>query len=214
MFKWTKVTTLLALCLMFVVITGARYSRYQPPQWIELNSSDSWAFRIYSSAAAALFTIGTSGEMVHNGTQTFTGAAARTGVLTQTGAIDMQDAGIYHDTYDHNSDTVAGGDTLTWKTDYGDTLLTSGTTGITVTLPTITAAMNGYELTVKTVSGVTTTLTPTAGVDAIEASQGTMTGTSDSDLDAAGDCATFIAVYSTQTSGVSSVWYIKQEDIS
>lgn len=109
--------------------------------------------------------------------------------------------------------TTAGG-AQTWGWANGNIVTVTGTTTAVLTLPTITSYMTGFELTFKMESGSTVTLTPASGVDAIEATQGTMTATSDSDLNAVGDSATFWACYSSDASGASSVWYIKQEDIT
>jgi hypothetical protein len=74
----------------------------------------------------------------------------------------------------------------------------------TLNLPTITSAMDGYPLTVKMESGATAlTVTPTAGVDAIESTVGTITGTSDATIDNTGDVSTWVARY---RSGASSYW--------
>lgn len=109
---------------------------------------------------------------------------------------------------------TTSGTTLTWAYSYGNVLLISGSTPTVVSLPTITAATSGYILHVKRISGATTaTLTPTATVDAIEATIGTMTGTSDATLDAAGDASIWVAVYSSDTSGASSVWMCLSEDL-
>lgn len=113
--------------------------------------------------------------------------------------------GIYHHA------TATGN--LTWLASYGNVLIFSGSSTTTVALPTITAELSGYMLTVKNVSGGTPVLTPTATVDAIEATPGTMTGTSDSTCTSAGSASIFVAVYSGDTSGASSVWMSISEDV-
>jgi len=113
---------------------------------------------------------------------------------------------LTQETYYYES---TSGTTLTWAYSYGNFLSISGTTATVVLLPAITAAKSGYILYVKNVSGDTTrTMTPSSGVDAIESTQGTMTGSSCAKIDAAGDHRTWIAVYSSDTSGASSVWML------
>ena len=102
---------------------------------------------------------------------------------------------------------------LTWLASYGNVLIFSGSTTTVVALPTITAALSGYILTVKNVSGGTPVLTPTVTVDAIEATPGTMTGTTDATCTSAGSASIFVAVHSSHTSGASSVWMCISEDV-
>jgi len=102
-----------------------------------------------------------------------------------------------------------------WSHSDGNFILISGTTGpLVYTLPTITAYMTGFEITFKTESAGSVTVTPVATIDAIESTLGTMTGTSDTTLDAAGDCGTWVAIYNTVSAGVSSVWYFTNRNIT
>jgi len=103
--------------------------------------------------------------------------------------------------------THSGVSVLTWDISYGNILLVDLTDlpSLAVALPTITEAMDGYVLTVKNISGATaTTLTPTALIDTIEETAGTMTGTADDTVDAAGDSKAFVADY--VQSGGTNVW--------
>ena len=154
--------------------------------------------------------------ITHTGNNTQTGNLTLTGDITQTGSqavtgnVVVESGYFRPEVYKHLSATGA----LTWTTAKGNTLILSGTTPIAIALPTITAAMSGYTLTVKNESGATTrTLTPTAGIDAIEATQGTMTGTADASMDAAGDVAVWMAVHTDHLSGVSPVWMIVSDKI-
>ena len=154
--------------------------------------------------------------ITHTGNNTQTGNLTLTGDITQTGSqavtgnIVVESGYFRPEVYEHPSTSGA----LTWTVAKGNTLILSGTTATAIALPTITAAMSGYTLTVKNESGATTrTLTPTAGVDAIEATQGTMTGTADASMDAAGDVAVWMAVHTSHLSGVSSVWMIVSDKI-
>ena len=155
--------------------------------------------------------------ITHTGNNTQTGNLALTGNITQTGnqAVTgnvVVESGYFRPAvYSHASTSGA----LTWSTAYGNVLILSGTTPIAVALPAITAAMSGYTFTVKNESGATTrTLTPNAGVtDYIEATQGTMTGTADASMDAAGDVAVWMAVHSGDLAGAYSVWMIASDKI-
>lgn len=107
---------------------------------------------------------------------------------------------VVEKTYSHASTDGA----LTWDVSYGNILICSGTTPSAIALPTITAAMDGYILKVKNISGATErVLTPTALVDTIESTRGTESGTTDGTADAAGDYIEWIADY---RSGASGVW--------
>ena len=148
-----------------------------------------------------------TGTLTQTGAATVTGAVTITGDVAITGGLSVSDE-ITVPLYYHDSATGA----LTWTTAYGGMLVCSGTTATAITLPAITAAMNGYEFTLKNQSGATTrTVTPTSAY--IEATQGTMTGTSDANVDAAGDVRTWVAVHSDYLSGTTSVWMIKSDKI-
>ena len=149
---------------------------------------------------------------------TQTGDFALTGDITQTGdqAVTgnvVVEGGYFRPAIYKYAST--SGTTLTWSTAYGNVLMLSGTTATAIALPAITAAMSGYTLTVKNESGATTrTLIPNAGVtNYIEATQGTMTGTSDASMDAAGDVAVWMAVHSGDLAGAYSVWLIVSDKI-
>ena len=145
------------------------------------------------------------------GNLTLTGDITQTGSQAVTGNVVVESGYFRPAVYSHASTSGA----LTWSTAYGNVLILSGTTPIAVALPAITAAMSGYTFTVKNESGATTrTLTPNAGVtDYIEATQGTMTDTSDASIDAAGDVAVWMAVHSGDLAGSYSVWIIVSDKI-
>ena len=158
-----------------------------------------------------------TGNLTLTGDITQVGALGLTGDITQTGSQAVTgnvvvESGYFRPAvYSHASTSGA----LTWSTAYGNVLILSGTTPTAIALPAITAAMSGYTFTVKNESGATTrTLTPNAGVtDYIEATQGTMTGTSDASMDAAGDVAVWMAVHSGDLAGSYSVWMIVSDKI-
>ena len=158
-----------------------------------------------------------TGNLTLTGDITQVGALGLTGDITQvgsqaiTGNVVVDGGYMRPEVYKHLSTTGP----LTWTVAKGNVLILSGTTATAIALPTITAAMSGYTLTVKNESGATTrTLTPTALTDCIEATQGTMTGTSDASMDAAGDVAVWMAVHTDHLSGVSSVWVIVSDKIA
>lgn len=146
-----------------------------------------------------------TGTLTQTGAATVTGAVTITGDVAITGGLSVSDE-IIVPPYEYASTAGA----LTWTTAYGHVVICSGSTESSIALPTITSAMSGYIFTVKNQSGATTrTLTPTAGVDAIESTRGTITGTSDTTIDAAGDVGTWMALY---RSGASPYWvYIHKE---
>lgn len=127
------------------------------------------------------------------------------GESTFSGQVTFNDGALFNDevaleSYSYASTT---GTTLTWAFNYGNVLFLSGTTPTLIQLPTITSAMDGYILYVKNTSGATTrTITPTAGVDAIEAGKGTMTSTTDATIDAVGEWRAYVADYTSAASGV------------
>jgi len=153
-----------------------------------------------------------TGNTTQTGNLTLTGDITQTGSQAVTGNIVVDGGYIRPEVYKHPSTSGA----LTWTTAKGNVLILSGSTATAIALPAITAAMSGYTLTVKNESGATTrTLTPAATglTDCIEATQGTMTGTSDASMDAAGDVAVWMAVHTSHLSGVSSVWMIVSDKI-
>lgn len=80
----------------------------------------------------------------------------------------------------------------------------------TLTLPAITAEMDGMLLTVKLLSGTTTfTVSPDAA-NTIESTQGTTTGTSDTTIDANGDCRKWRAAY---ISGSTPYWAFETKEV-
>ncbi len=139
--------------------------------------------------------------IVFGSNSTFSNAGAGTYTAEQTfnDGVLLNDEFVI-ETYSYAS---TSGTTLTWVIANGNVLFLSGTTPILANLPTITAAMDGYVLYVKNVSGATTrTLTPTAGTDAIESGKGSAS-TTDTTLDAVGEYRVWVADY---TSGASGVW--------
>jgi|GEM_PF-5365434 len=90
---------------------------------------------------------------------------------------------------------------------------TAGLSELTVNLPTITTALDGKIFYFKQIDSGTTAcvVTPTAGADAIESTQGTLTATSDDTIDAAGDLKGWKAHY---RSGASPVWLLIRDDIT
>lgn len=90
----------------------------------------------------------------------------------------------------------------------------AGVTTYTVNIPQITEAMDGKEFWFKQIDSATTpaTITPAAGYDAIESTQGTFTATSDATIDAAGDIKAWKAYYIGAPSGVSNLWILISED--
>jgi|GEM_PF-2711640 len=112
--------------------------------------------------------------------------------------------------------TSTGTTTHTLTSTISDWILINKATGLeslTVNLPTITSDLDGKLYIFKQLDSGTTAcnVTPTAGSDAIETSQGTLTGVSDFVLDAAGDCKGWKAHY---RSGASPVWLLIHDDVS
>ena len=197
-----------------------------------------WMFVALLIAGIASATV-VKDSMTYTSVVTFIGGLVNTGALTQTGAVTaVGDIGVtgnidvtgsyISDTYHYDSSSgvspsfTSGG--LTWDKDYGNYLIASGTTPMYVTLPAITADMTGYTFTVKN-SGVTIVNIDAYGAvasngDYIEATRGTLTGTSDATIDAEGDVKTWVAIYKdalapTETeSGVTSIWMLKDQDLS
>ena len=115
----------------------------------------------------------------------------------------------------------AGG-AIEWETSMGNIIMMSGATTSYIMLPLITEQMSGYELTLKVNanpaagSGYNRYIVSDGapgGNDQMEIAQGTLTGTSDSEMDAVGDTKTYVAVHHSYLSGVTSVWLIKVEDL-
>jgi len=149
-------------------------------------------------------------SITQTGNQTVTGNLTVTGNTTQTGNIGVTgnvvvDGGyIRPEVYTRTSAQGA----LTWDVSYGNVLITSGTTPLTITLPQITTAMAGYEFTIINHSGATTRTVASygSGYDTIESTLGTITGTSDANNDAAGDTTTWMAMPAATISGTSAYW--------
>ena len=112
--------------------------------------------------------------------------------------------------------TVAAGLTEDWAFTHGNFVMTTGTTGpLVYTLPAITTYMSGFVMTFHTTSATSLTLTPnTTTGDAIEATAGTLTATSDSTLDADGDLGIYMAIHSGDVAGASSVWMCVSENVT
>jgi hypothetical protein len=158
--------------------------------------------------------------MTFAGTVTMTGAETHSGAVTYSGVVTNND-GVYF-----NNEVVMEPFKLTsvasatspavstWAYSNGNIAIFSGATPYNLTMPAITATMSGYVFIVKNESsGVSRIITVATG-DNIEAAQGTMTGTSDGSVDAAGDVAVWMAIHSDHLAGVSSVWMILSEDLS
>lgn len=134
-----------------------------------------------------------------------TNPAITSGAITAGGTVTCNGAFVLEPYYYEST----SGTTLTWAYSYGNFLSMSGESATVIVLPTITEAMSGYVLFAKNISGsYARTMTPAVGVDAIESTQGTLTATSDANLDAAGDVRAWVAIYSGDTSGASSVWML------
>ena len=102
----------------------------------------------------------------------------------------------------------------TWQWSDGNTAVVSAASAVVLTLPAITGAKSGFELTVKRTAGsfITAVYPPS---DQIEVTQGTLTGqTSDIEIDAVGDVATWTALHKDYLDGSgNSVWVIKSDKI-
>lgn len=144
-------------------------------------------------------------------TGTFTAAdIAATGTLTQVGNI-AQDGALVQ-----GWDTVGTATTATLAATSQDWILVNKTVGLaslTIALPTITSALDGKVFIFKQLDSGTTdaSITPTAGVDAIESTRGTLTGVSDYVIDAIGDRKGWKAHY---RSGASPVWLLIDNDVA
>lgn len=104
------------------------------------------------------------------------------------------------------------GTTVAVGTTYNTWLITrtAATSSSGVTLPQITAAIDGFEIMFKIVDSSGSTsfdIKPYSSDDAMEATQGTYTATYDLSLDAAGNVREWKASY-IGASGTSNVWYL------
>jgi len=137
---------------------------------------------------------------------------AVTGDSSLTGSLTIGDE-IVHEKYD--SDDLTGytgaetGANVSITTALGDIFIFSGSTPLTIKLPTITAAMDGWIWTIINRAGTGCTLTVTAPtVDCMESSKGTL----DTDgtiaitfIDTIGEAYQWVADYD---SGTSPTWWI------
>jgi len=196
-----------------------------------------WIFVALLIAGVAGATV-VKDKMTYENVVTFIGGLVNTGTLTQTGDVgvtgNVSTEGAYIGTpyfFDSSGVTAGISNGLTWDADYGNTLILSGTTASFVNLPAITAAMDGYKLTIKNAdnavvrgivaSGTTaayTAVTDGKSKDYIEATQGTLSGVSDINLDAAGDIRTWVAIHkdsivsTSALTGVTSVWMLLMDE--
>jgi hypothetical protein len=153
-------------------------------------------------------------NMTYTGTVAMTGTETHSGAVTNSGVITHSDGVIFNDEvvlqpYKMTSVGSAADPALgTWAYANGNIGMFSGSTAYTLTLPTITAAMSGYVVTFKNEADAIARILASGTGDGIEDSQGTMTGTTEEDMDAVGDVLTLMAVHTTHLAGASSVWMI------
>jgi hypothetical protein len=142
---------------------------------------------------------------------TITDDASIGGDLSVTGSVTIGDELVHKlvtdSTYNSGIATGANVDILTTN---GDIFVVAGSTGMTIRLPAITSAMNGWVWTYISQASTATTLTSTQPtVDAMETSLGSI----DTDgsygvtwADTAGEVTQWVARY--VSSGSSSVWLL------
>jgi len=144
-------------------------------------------------------------DNVHIGDMTRTGDLTQTGDIILTGRLDVSGP--------VTSGTTIITATLTQATTSNDTYYVNNTGCLDsgVTAFAITEELDGFLLTVKHYGNSGTTairINPYSSADAIESTQGTLSGTSDTSLDAAGEVRTWQAHY---ISGASNVWQLMSE---
>lgn len=174
--KWL----LLGLCLVFTLVLGAAYSRYQPPQWIETVTDETWALRVSEpgvggrgadSSAGVVFAVlpdGTIAQYDTSGNTTYERKAnqvvvidGRSDLSTFTGGGVAESGQSYYQMqaghiYEVDLQAIADSDT--------DTPFT----GVTMMLPYVVAANDNMEVGVRlVVTGGTGYATAMAGVTPI-----------------------------------------------
>lgn len=198
--KWIM---LFCLCLVFLVVVAARYSRYQPPQWIELISADSWAWRVSDSSDVVRFQIDTDGTPnVYNSSGTKIWGVSALGAneslnretptaltwVAGTGfSITLtESASLY--TFDVSTATSSSANNVA--------VMADATAGATIVLPTPTAALDGAMFTIlKTDTGTTAACIYAAGLPF-----GTASAVTDIRMDAQADCMTLMCDYDSAVS--------------
>lgn len=143
---------------------------------------------------------------------TVTDDASIGGDLSVTGSITITDEFV-HEKYDSDDLTgyagAATGANVSLTTALGDIFIFSGSTPLTIKFPSITAAMDGWILTIINRAGTGSTITVTdATVDCMEVSKGVLDtdGTiAVTSLDTIGEAYQWVADYD---SGTSPTWWI------
>jgi hypothetical protein len=199
-----KLYMLLGLCLVFTLTVAARYSRYQAPQWIELISGDSWAWRVSDSSEVVRFQIDTDGTPnLYNSSGTKVWGVSALGANESLNR-ETETTLTWDSTYGFNI-TLAESASI-YKIDVSDATNSSAgamdsysvsdrlTAGTTVTLPTPTEALNGTVFTILKIDSATTDLVLWAGGLPI------VSGTTDQDMDAIGNSMTLMADYNSAVS--------------
>ena len=179
--KWL----LLGLCLVFIIATGFLYDRYAPPLWIEQTTDDEdWAFRVSEpgsgmrgsdSSAGVVYEILPDGTLViydTSGNTTFAIEASSGNALTNPGrreyspsisgstsssgltgfqlsVANIRDYGVF------KIDALVTGYNPSHTANGDDCLGPEDGTGVTVVLPTPTAAIDGKEFMILNVRGTT-----------------------------------------------------------
>ena len=138
------------------------------------------------------------GTHTHVGDMTRTGDTALTGALAVTGPVT-------------SGTTIITAASATATTDNSTYYVNStGKATCILTFPFITEAMDGWPITVKHYgnSGSTPIIATAYSTDAIESTQGTLTATTDNNIDGAGEVRVWKAHY---ISGASNVWQLMSE---
>lgn len=146
-------------------------------------------------------------NITHTGNYTITGTFTQTGDMSTSGSVTIgNELNIKSYTIPASSVTAYTHSFDNGNLVYLDKALAGTPTSCTITLPQITAAMDGTVFILKQLDSGTTAAVVTPyglGYDGIESTRGTVSGTSDNTTDAVGDAKAWMAYY---TSGTSSYW--------
>uniref|UniRef100_A0A6M3LJ73 Uncharacterized protein n=1 Tax=viral metagenome TaxID=1070528 RepID=A0A6M3LJ73_9ZZZZ len=152
--KRKKIVLLVALCLIFMFITAARYSAERPPQWLLMIASDTFGWRLSDSSAVIRMQVDTDGSLnVYNAAGTKTWGISTAGI--PEAGIKMALAPISGTSYSPSSSVSAYTATSAYnlylvrtntQSQIAFPVTTDAIGGVSFYLPTGSEALDGYTI--------------------------------------------------------------------